>query len=68
MTNFVEKKKLSKKAQRALNNEKRQTWDFSPVTRTVESKKIYNRKRNLRERYGSDHGGFWVFDPFLRRA
>ena len=57
MNNFVEKKKLSKKAQRALNNEKRQTWDFSPVTRTVESKKIYNRKRNLRERYGSDRGG-----------
>ena len=68
MTNFVEKKKLSKKAQRALNNEKRQTWVFSPVTRTVESKKVYNRKRNLRERYGSDHGGLWFFDPFLRRA
>ena len=45
MNNFVEKKKLSKKAQRALNNEKRQTWDFSPVTRTVESKKIYNITR-----------------------
>lgn len=64
MNNFVEKKKLSKKAQRALNNEKRQTWDFSPVTRTVESKKVYNRKRNLRERYGSDHGGFLVLRPF----
>lgn len=60
MNNFVEKKKLSKKAQRALNNEKRQTWDFSPVTRTVESKKVYNRKRNLRERYGSDHGGLFL--------
>ena len=45
MTNFVEKKKLSKKAQRELNKQKRQTWDFSPVTRTVESKKVYNRKR-----------------------
>ena len=64
MNNFVEKKKLSKKAQRALNNEKRQTWDFSPVTRTVESKKVYNRKRNLRERYSSDHGGFLVLRPF----
>ena len=64
MNNFVEKKKLSKKAQRALNNEKRQTWNFSPVTRTVESKKVYNRKRNLRERYGSDHGGFLVLRPF----
>lgn len=60
MNNFVEKKKLSKKAQRALNNEKRQTWNFSPVTRTVESKKVYNRKRNLRERYGSDHGGLFL--------
>ena len=58
MTGFVEKKKLSKKAQRELNNVRRQTWDFSPVTRTVESKKIYNRKRKPRERYGSEHGAF----------
>ena len=58
MTNFVEKKKLSKKAQREMNNKKRQTWDFSPVTRTVESKKLYNRKRKPRDRYDSDGGVF----------
>ena len=66
MTNFIEKKKLSKKAQRALNNEKRQTWDFSPVTRTVESKKIYNRKRKPRERYGSEHEGFFCWECVMR--
>ncbi|MBR4081170.1 MAG: hypothetical protein IKK21_05245 [Clostridia bacterium] len=56
----MEKKKLSKKAQRELNKQKRQTWDFSPVTRTVESKKVYNRKRAPRDRYTSDDGGLFL--------
>ena len=43
---FVERKKLSKKARRALDNEGRATWTFSPVTRRVESRKHYNRKRD----------------------
>lgn len=60
MTNFIEKKKLSKKAQREMNKQKRQTWDFSPVTRTVESKKVYNRKRTPRDRYDSDSGGLFM--------
>lgn len=59
MTKFTEKNKLSKKAQREMNREKRQMWDFSPVTRTVESKKIYNRKRKTRERYGSETAGLF---------
>ena len=58
MTNFIEKKKLSKKAQREMNNQKRQTWDFSPVTRTVESKKVYNRKRKPHDRYDDYGMGF----------
>lgn len=42
MTTF---NKLSKKAQRELNNQKRVTWDFNPVSRVKQSKKIYSRKR-----------------------
>ena len=45
---MISKSKMSKKARRELNNQQRVTWDFSPVTRVKESKKVYNRKR-LRE-------------------
>lgn len=51
MAKMIPKKKLSKKAQKELNRQRRVLWDFSPVTRTVDSKKLYNRKRNARERY-----------------
>ena len=43
---FVERRKLSKKARRALDSEGRARWAFSPVTRRVESKKHYSRKRD----------------------
>ena len=55
MARFVPKDKLSKKAQKELNRQRRVTWDFSPVTKTVDSKKLYNRKRNARDRY-DDYG------------
>ena len=51
MARFVAKSKLSKKAQKELNRQRRTVWDFSPVTKTVESRKLYNRKRNARDRY-----------------
>lgn len=44
MAKFVPKQKMSKKAQRALNAQSRVMWDVNPITRKVESKKIYNRK------------------------
>lgn len=55
MAGFIPKEKLSKKARKDLDRQKRVTWDFSPVTKTVESKKIYSRKRKARNRddYGS---------------
>ena len=55
MAGFIPKEKLSKKARKELDRQKRVTWDFSPVTKTVESKKIYSRKRKARNRddYGS---------------
>ena len=45
MTKFVPHPKLSKKARKELDAQKRTTWAFSPVTKKVESKKIYNRKK-----------------------
>ena len=54
MARFVPKDKLSKKAQKELNRQRRVTWDFSPVTKTVDSKKLYNRKRKAQNR--DDYG------------
>ena len=62
MARYDPKDKLSKKAQKELNRQQRVTWDFSPVTKTVESKKLYNRKRNARNR---DDYGLGVFDSFF---
>ena len=54
MARFVPKDKLSKKARKELNRQKRVTWEFSPVTKTVESKKVYSRKKKAqcRDDYG----------------
>ena len=54
MAKFVPKEKLSKKAQKELNRQRRVTWDFSPVTKTVDSRKLYNRKRIAQRR--DDYG------------
>ena len=54
MTRFVPKDKLSKKARKELNRQKRVTWEFSPVTKTVESKKVYSRKKKAQ--YRDDYG------------
>lgn len=42
---FVSESKMSKRQKAALNKQKRNTWDFSPVTRVKPSKKIYDRKK-----------------------
>lgn len=54
MARFVSKDKLSKKARKELNRQKRVTWEFSPVTKTVESKKVYSRKKKAQ--YRDDYG------------
>ncbi len=47
---IVPLKKQSKKKQRAYHAAKRGSWNgLSPVTRVVESKKVYNRKRIKQE-------------------
>ena len=60
MAGFVPKDKLSKKARKELNRQRRVTWDFSPVTKTVESKKLYNRKRNAQNRDDYGLGSFFI--------
>ena len=60
---IVPKAKLSKKARRKLNAERRATWAFSPVTKRVESKKVYNRKKISRTDEEDGPG-----DSFVRRT
>ena len=46
MTRFVPREKLGKKARRSLDSVKRRTFEgISPVTKTVDSKKHYTRKK-----------------------
>ena len=46
MAKFISREKLSKKARKVLDNQKRAVWAFSPTTRKVESKKLYNRRKS----------------------
>ena len=57
---FIPKEKLGKKARKQLDTEQRSTWAFSPVTKKVESKKLYNRKRKSHDRY-DDYGMGFIF-------
>ena len=54
MKKFIPKEKLGKKARKQLDSEQRTTWSLSPVTKKVESKKLYNRKRKAHDRYTRD--------------
>ena len=58
MKKFIPKEKLGKKARKQLDSEQRTTWVFLPVTKTVESKKLYNRKRKAHDRYDDYGMGF----------
>jgi hypothetical protein len=60
MKRFIPKEKLGKKARKQLDNKQRTTWTFSPVTKKVESKKLYNRKRKAHDRYDDYGMGFSV--------
>ena len=44
MEKFVPYAKLSKKARRRADLEKRRTWEISPVTRRPQNPKAYKRK------------------------
>lgn len=58
MKKFIPKEKLSKKARKQLDSEQRTTWSFPPVTKKVESKKLYSRKRKAHDRYDDYGMGF----------
>lgn len=69
MANFVPREKLSKKARKELDKQKRTTWAFSPVTKKVESKKVYQRKKAAHAwKDDSSMSGFGLsyFIPSLR--
>ena len=61
MTRFVPREKMGKKARRELDSRQRRTWQYSPVTRRVESRKLYNRKRLSRETPDTRSFGFFLF-------
>ena len=67
MKRFVPREKLGKKARKQLDSEQRATWAFSPVTKKVENKKQYNRKKKSHDRYDDYGVGFsvlWDCFPF----
>ena len=65
MKRFIPRKKLGKKTRKQLDSEQRTTWAFSPVTKKVESKKLYNRKRKSHDRYDDYGMGFSVSGHFI---
>ena len=59
MKAFVPYEKLSKKQKREIDKAKRATWgEVIPVTKRVESAKIYNRKKHQRGGFDSGAGVF----------
>ena len=65
MDKFIPKEKMNKKAKKKKAAEQRGTWAFSPVTRKIDSKKLYNRKRISRARYDdSTRDSFFVFGDY----
>lgn len=46
---MISKSKMSKKARKEMDRQKRVTWGFSPVPRIKQSKKTYNRRMKLND-------------------
>jgi hypothetical protein len=59
MKAFVPYEKLSKKQKREIDKAKRATWgEVIPVTKRIDSAKIYNRKKHQRGGFDSGAGVF----------
>ena len=58
MVKFLSREKLSKKARKELDSQRRTLWQYSPVTRKIESKKRYNRKQKSHDRCDDCGMGF----------
>ena len=51
MSNFTPYQKMSKRQRAALDKQKRNTWEFSPISRVKTSKKLYSRKKKVSYEY-----------------
>ena len=60
MKSFVPRDKMSKRARKKLDAQNRTTWEFSPVTKIVKSKKVYDRKKQPRNYEPYDSGGCFL--------
>ena len=59
MKKFVEYEKLSKKQKKEIDKARRADWNsVVPVTKKIESAKIYNRKKHQRRDWESGAGVF----------
>jgi len=56
MKKFIPREKLSPKARKKLDSERRVLWTVPPATKKIESKMHYDRKKRSHERYGGDMG------------
>ena len=57
---FVPRGKMSKRARKKLDAQNRTTWEFSPVTKVIKSKKVYDRKKQPRNYDPCDSGGCFL--------
>ena len=60
MKSFVPRDKMSKRERKKLDAQNRTTWEFSPVTKIVKSKKVYDRKKQPRNYEPYDSGGCFL--------
>ena len=60
MKSFVPRGKMSKSARKKLDAQNRTTWAFSPTTKIVKSKKVYDRKKQPRNYEPYDSGGCFL--------
>lgn len=60
MKSFVPRDKMSKRARKKLDAQSRTTWAFSPTTKIVKSKKVYDRKKQPRNYEPYDSGGCFL--------
>ena len=65
-TDFIPKAKLSKKKRQELNRAKRITWDHSPVTRVIPSKKKEKQEKAARSDQTDSDGFFDICPPSVR--
>ena len=60
MTKFVPYEKMSKKAKKFYDRQKRNEWTVKPTQRVKESKKLYNRARQKTAGKGFSDDGLYI--------